>query len=82
MGTHVPMAQRMHVIVSDRQYSLLVEERAQRGISMCELIRQAIDRAYRPNSRPRVNGFELSFRLHRPVDPRWLERRPGSPRVL
>ncbi len=82
MGTHGLMAQRMHVMVSDRQYNFLVDERARSGLPMCELIRQAIDRTYRPHSRPKLNGFEVMLRIWRRPDAAIADRRPGSPRAI
>ena len=58
-----PMGRRTHVFLTDRQHAFLVDESMRTGLSMAELVRRALDRTYRPHSRPRVRGFELSVGL-------------------
>jgi hypothetical protein len=55
------MGRRTHVMLTDRQYAFLVDEARRTGLSMAELVRRALDQTYRPHSRPRVRGFELSL---------------------
>jgi hypothetical protein len=57
------MGRRTHVILTDRQHAFLVDESGRTGLSMGELVRRAIDRTYRPHSRPRLRGFEVSVGL-------------------
>jgi hypothetical protein len=33
------------------------------GLSIAELVRRALDHTYRPHSRPRLRGFEVSMGL-------------------
>jgi hypothetical protein len=55
------MGRRTHVMLTDRQYAFLVDEARRTGLSMAELVRRALDQTYRPHSRPRLRGFELSL---------------------
>lgn len=57
------MARRTHVTFTERQYAFLRDESSRTGLSMAELVRRAIDGTYRPHSRPRVRGFEVSMGL-------------------
>lgn len=61
MCTHGPMLIRAHLMLTDRQHAFLKNESARTGLSVCELVRRAIDTTYRPYSRPRVRGYELSL---------------------
>jgi hypothetical protein len=49
--------------VTPRQHAFLKTESHRTGLSMGELVRRALDRTYRPNSRAAVRGFEVSFGL-------------------
>jgi hypothetical protein len=57
------MARRTHVTLTDRQHAFLKDESFRTGLPMAELVRRAIDRTYRPHSRPRLRGFEVSLGL-------------------
>ena len=50
---------------------------------MAELVRRAVDRTFRPISRPTVRGFELSLGLWREPDAAVIARRvrPRKPRL-
>jgi hypothetical protein len=52
---------RAHVMLTHRQRAFLKDESVRTGLSVCELVRRAIDTTYRPRSRPRVRGYELSL---------------------
>ena len=54
------MSRRTHVILTDGQYAFLATESMRTGLSMCELVRRALDKTYRPHLRPAFRGFELS----------------------
>ena len=77
MGTHVVMAQRFHVLLTTRQHALLNEEANRTGLSIGELIRRAVDAAYRPHLRPTVRGVELNIGLWRRPDAAVVGRRGG-----
>jgi len=62
------MGRRTHVMLTDRQYAFLQDESARTGLPMAELVRRAIDQTYRPHSRPRVNGYEVSLGLWKSPD--------------
>jgi hypothetical protein len=57
------MTMHMHVLVTARQHAFLKDESYRTGLSMGELVRRAIDKTYRPQSRPAFRGFELSLGL-------------------
>jgi|GEM_PF-901456 len=57
------MSRRTQITLTDRQHAFLVVESARTDLSMAELVRRAIDRVYRPEQRPRIRGYELSFGL-------------------
>jgi hypothetical protein len=44
---------------------------------MAELVRRALDRVYRPDVRPRVQGYEISAGWWRRPDAAIVGRRPG-----
>jgi hypothetical protein len=78
-----PIGRRLQIQVTDGQYVLLREESSRTSLPMAELIRRAVDAVYRPNSRLRVGGVELSLGLwHEPdaaaVGRRNRLRRPPS----
>jgi hypothetical protein len=54
------MSRRTQVILTDRQHAFLVDESARTGLSIAELVRRALDKTYRPHTRPAFRGFELS----------------------
>ena len=47
-------------MLDDRQYLVLRDEAARSGLTMSELVRRAVDTTYRPYSRRRFRGVELS----------------------
>jgi hypothetical protein len=69
------MSRKTQITVTDVQHAFLVTESLRTGLSMAELVRRAIDRVYRPEVRPRVNGFELSFGLWQRPDAAAVGRR-------
>jgi hypothetical protein len=71
------MSVRLHVLITERQHECLVTEADRTGLPVAELVRRAIDRVYRPDVRPRANGFELSLGLWRKPDAAVTGRRPG-----
>jgi hypothetical protein len=78
------MGRRTQFTLADRQYALLRAESFRSGLSMAELVRRAIDSAYRPEKRPSLHGFELSVGLWRRPDAAVagrLEARRGRPPV-
>ena len=79
------VSRKTQITLSDRQYAFLVDEAERTGLSMAELVRRCIDAVYRPFTRPRIRGFELSVALaHRPdaalVGRRYNRRRKGGRR--
>ena len=78
------MSHQFHMLMTERQYGLLRDEADRTGLSMGELVRRAVDATYRPNSRRRLRGYELSLTLSREPDPAVAGRRvaprvPGRP---
>jgi len=69
------MLRRTHFMVTDRQHAFLSDESARTGLSMCELVRRAIDTTYRPYSRPQIYGYEVSVGLWRRPDAAIIGRR-------
>ena len=75
----VPMSRRTHMILTDRQHAFLVQESKRTGLPQAELVRRAIDYAYRPNTRSRVRGFEISLGAWKTPDAAVIGRRAGPP---
>ena len=69
------MSRRTQITLTDRQHALLVDEAQRTGLSLAELVRRSVDRVYRPYSRPRVHGFELSVGVWRELDAAVVARR-------
>ena len=69
----------MHVLVTYRQYRLLREEAERSGVSMCELIRRAIDTTFRPKERRTVKGYEVRIGLWRDPDAAMVGRLAHRP---
>ena len=63
--------------LTDGQHAFLVSESARTGLSMAELVRRALDLAYRPGERPRVRGFDVSLGVWRSPDAAVAGRRAG-----
>jgi hypothetical protein len=72
------MSQRFHVLLTTRQHALLNDEAGRTGLPVAELIRRAVDKTYRPHSRPSVRGFEVSVGLWRRPDAAIAGRRPRT----
>ena len=75
----VPMSRRTHVILTDRPHAFLAHESKRTGLAQAELVRRAIDYAYRPKTRSRVRGFEISLGAWRTPDAAVVGRRAGPP---
>ncbi|HEX6701126.1 MAG TPA: hypothetical protein VF101_10390 [Gaiellaceae bacterium] len=73
------MSQRTQITLSDRQHAFLVDEAERTGLSLAELVRRAVDGTYRPYSRPRIGGFELSVGMWRRPDAAVAGRRTRKP---
>jgi hypothetical protein len=71
------MSQRFHVLLTTRQHQRLHAESTRTGLPLAELIRRAIDTAYRPHVRPAVRGVEISFGVWRRPDAAVAGRRRG-----
>jgi hypothetical protein len=71
-------SRRMQITVTDRQHARLVDEALRSGLSMAELVRRAVDQAYRPGVRPRLRGIELSMALWRRPDAAVVGRRAAA----
>jgi hypothetical protein len=74
------MSRRTQIVLTDRQHAFLMAERARTGLPLAELVRRAIDTVYRPHSRERVRGVELSLGLWRRPDAAVVGRRPPARR--
>jgi hypothetical protein len=73
------MTRRLQISLTDRQYDVLNGEANRTGLSMAELVRRLVDRAWTPGRRPKVNGFEVSVGLWKQPDAAVVGRRPGKP---
>ena len=73
------MSKHLHVVLTDAQHAYILGESARTGLSMGELVRRAIDGAYRPEARRRIRGFDLGFGIWRDPDAALSGRRAGSP---
>jgi hypothetical protein len=69
------IGRRTQITLSDRQHAFLREESARTGLPMTELIRRAVDATYRPYSRLRIPGVELSIAVWRGLDEALVGRR-------
>jgi hypothetical protein len=74
-GVHIHMSHRTQFVLGDRQYLFLRGEAERTGLSMAELVRRAIDHAYRPRLRPTVGGVEVSVGVWRRPDAAVVGRR-------
>jgi hypothetical protein len=72
------ISRRTQITLTDRQHALLVYESNRSGLSMAELVRRAVDRTFRPLSRPTIRGFELNVGLWRELDAAVVARRVRS----
>jgi hypothetical protein len=62
------MSRNFHLLLTDRQRSLLEDESTRTGLPVAELVRRAVDRTYRAESRPTVRGVEISVGVWRRPD--------------
>lgn len=78
------MSKRTQITLTDRQHALLIDESNRTGLPMAELVRRAVDRAFRPaGRRPFVRGYELSVGVWRDLDAAFAARKmvPRKPRL-
>jgi hypothetical protein len=71
------MSRRFNLYLEDAQYDVLTAESERASISVAELIRRAIDRAFELDSSRRTNGIELSLGLWKRPDAAVVGRRSG-----
>jgi hypothetical protein len=71
------MATRFHVTLEDHQYRQLRRESERSSLTMAELVRRALDKAYGSNEERRIPGVELSVGLWRRPDAALVGRRAG-----
>ena len=71
------MRVRTQVMLEPEQYDYLVGESVRTGLSRSELMRRALDDAYRPEARVRVGGFDIGFGFWRAPDAAVAGRRFG-----
>jgi Ribbon-helix-helix protein, copG family len=63
--------------MSDKMYRRLTKLANRTGLSVAELVRRAVERAYWRDELPRVNGFEISVGVWKRPDASIVGRRPG-----
>jgi predicted CopG family antitoxin len=68
------MAKRITIIVEDDTYEFLKQESERTSISICELVRRALERAFPLRGRRRTTGVEIRVAVWRR---RIFGRRPG-----
>jgi hypothetical protein len=66
------------VTLTDAQHAFLFAEAHRTGLSVAELVRRALDASYRPDERPRLRGFDVSFGVWRSPDAAVAGRRGGA----
>ena len=76
------MSRRTQITLTDRQHAFLVSESERTGLPIAELVRRAVDDVYRPFSRPRVSGLEVSVGIWKRPDAAVVGRRPGRSAVI
>jgi hypothetical protein len=69
------VSRKTQITLEDKQHELLKAEAAIAGVSMAELIRRAVDRVYRPWTRPTVRGYEVNFGVWKRPDAAVIGRR-------
>ena len=74
------MSRKTQITLTDRQHQLLLEESVRSSVSMAELVRRAVDAAYRPKLRPVVGGFQVNVGLLRQPDSAIVGRFATKPR--
>lgn len=70
-----PIGRRIQINVTDRQLETLRAESARSGLPVSELVRRAIDGAYRPGTRIRLRGLEINLGVFREPDAAGIGRR-------
>jgi hypothetical protein len=76
------MGRRFQITLADQQYAVIRAEAFRSGLPMAEIVRRAIDSAYRTQKRPTLRGFELTMGLWQRPDAAVagrLEPRRGRP---
>jgi hypothetical protein len=71
----VAMSRRTQITLTDRQHAFLRDESWRTGLPLAELVRRAVDKTYRPHSRPTVRGLEVSLAVWRRPDAAVVGRR-------
>jgi hypothetical protein len=69
------MSRRTQITLTDRQHAFLRDESWRTGLPLAELVRRAVDKMYRPHSRPTGRGLEISLALWRRPDAAVVGRR-------
>ena len=69
------VSRKTQIMLTDRQHAFLRDESWRTGLPMAELVRRAVDKTYRPHSRPTVKGLEISLGLWRRPDAAVVGRR-------
>jgi hypothetical protein len=64
-------------MLEPQQFAFIANEARRTGLSRSELVRRAIDEAYRPEARRRVAGFDVGFGIWRAPDAAVAGRRVG-----
>ena len=64
-------------MLTDEQYEFLHRESGRTGLAVAALIRRAVDHTYRPEERPRLKGFDISFGIWGHPDAAVAGRRAG-----
>lgn len=72
------MSRRTQITLTDRQHAFLIDESWRTGLPLAELVRRAVDKTYRPESRPTVRGLEISVGVWRKPDAAVVGRRTKS----
>jgi len=65
-------------MLEEEQFAYLAAESARTGLSRSELVRRAIDAAFRPEARRRLRGFDVTLGVWREPDAALSGRRAGS----
>jgi hypothetical protein len=76
------VSRRTQITFSDRQHAFLLHESARTGLSAAELVRRAVDLAYRPHLRSKASGLELSIGVWKRPDAAIVGRRPPRRRLV
>jgi hypothetical protein len=71
------MSRRFNLYLEDAQYDILSAESGRSSVSVAELIRRSIDRAFDLDSSRRTGGIELSVGVWKRPDAAVVGRRSG-----